>query len=141
MNTVTVQRLIGASPFMPTPDTAVFNAPRPMYGTEYQKGFAHGVFYGVVNLNDELTAEAFVKRNLELDGYLTLWVSNAEVEAWFKTYQAKYPDMNWADLPNLVDDTEQYIHQQYLGECGRVVIGLDMTKPLVPQIRALLVHA
>ena len=137
MNTVTVQRLIGMSPFITDSDHAVFNAPRPMYGTEYQLGFGHGIFYGMVDLNDELTAEAFVKRNLELDGYLTLWVSHAEVEAWFVTYQAKYPDMDWADLPNLVDDTEQYIHQQYLSECGRVVVGLDMARPLVPQIRQL----
>lgn len=65
--------------FQVNPGCVVFNAPRPLIGTELRRNdWCHGRFYVEVNLSDWIASE-FVKRNNELDARVVLPVSDEEV--------------------------------------------------------------
>lgn len=73
--------------------TLVFNAARPLYGDHTWRGSFHqGIFYAAV-LPDSDRRDAFIKRNVELNGGLIREVTVEEmarqVEAY---YQEKWPE-------------------------------------------------
>lgn len=75
----------------------IFNAPRPLYAsfidgdkaTSWQGEFKHGIFYAACDPGDT----GAIQRNIELDGWVLEWHSEAEINAWVKDFTARrYPN-------------------------------------------------
>ena len=70
----------------------LWNAPRPLYGTETYKGeFSHGVFYAVVKPDDE-NAERWREENRRLNAWQVEFVSTGQIEAHRAKMAAEYGD-------------------------------------------------
>lgn len=64
------------------PSWPVYNAPRPLYGTEtWQDDFRHGIFYAAID-PDDLDAELMLNNTLANVGHLVVHVTDEEVEAY-----------------------------------------------------------
>ncbi len=82
-----------------SPEAVLYNAPRPLYGLEWQGDFIHGIFYSVIEPTDE-HFDLFDARNASLDAYALVHVTREEVWAWaVEHYKAEGLDLN---------DKEQY---------------------------------
>lgn len=80
MRTVTIKRVVGTKPA--PPGHLLFNAPRPLYGTTWQGDFEHGIFYAAVDPVGDPYAANWIKRNVELDGWLLEYITEADIEKW-----------------------------------------------------------
>src|ERR1041385_549517 len=112
---ITVQRVIESPPFQAPDGSLVFNAPRPLYGHDWQGDFIHGIFYVSIDPSDH-HAPRQIKDNVSYDGWIIQYVSWDEVMEWARGYAKE----NEFDLEEFDDLT---IRQSYFVNCGRVEIG------------------
>ncbi len=77
------------------PDDLIYNAPRPLWGyTGWQGDFVHGVWYAVVDPTNPEQA-AYITRNNELDGWVLIYHSPAEIKAWcIEHFASEYPGID-----------------------------------------------
>ena len=81
MRPVIIKRVLGTKPIQS--DWIIFNAPRPLYGTQtWQGDFAHGIFYAAVDPVGDPYAHDWIKRNAELDGWLLEYVTEEDIAKW-----------------------------------------------------------
>ncbi len=79
-------------------DWLIFNAPRPLVGSEppdhkangndfleWNGEWVRGLYFAAVNPKDPLAAHQ-VKQNVDLDAYLVRYMTEADVRAWFHRY-------------------------------------------------------
>lgn len=124
-------------PFRPdyVPDSwLVFNAARPIgaspvYGRAHkyafwQGNFHHGIYYAAINPEDG-NADGLIQYNNEMDGYLCIWVTHAEVLAWAMCYYTNLLTKwkNGGTLSELLKDVgytwDSYFNEHYSVLCSQ----------------------
>lgn len=79
---ITILRLADPRPIDVPADALIFNAPRPLAGhVGWQGEFRHGRFYVAVDPSARM-AEAHIRNNVSLDGYLCEYITDDDIREW-----------------------------------------------------------
>ncbi len=114
---ITIQRLRIDRPAHVGAGNIIFNAPRPLYGEQWQGDFRHGIFYAAVAIASP-EAALFIQKNLELDGWVCEYISDAHLMTWAQAYAAR-------EGFDLADFDEDDIERSFFNEMGRVQVKVE----------------
>lgn len=117
--------------FPSKPERAIFNAPRPLLGTELTRNvWCHGRFYVEVNLSEPHASE-FVKRNNDLDARVVISVTDQEVVEMLlidNKYASQYRERDFeSQLAMLLPNISKIQHLPY----GEAVALLDAAQAVI----------
>lgn len=101
---ITIMPLLESFPLQCPAGWIVFNAPRPLFGTECWQGqFRHGVFYAAINPSDPY-AQQWIRENAYLDGWVCeYWgMTDNRLLIWAKDYCVKN-GISWHEMKSCYD--------------------------------------
>jgi len=116
--TFTKKTIIGSPQTINTPahipaDWEIWNAPRPLYGTDWTGPFQHGVFYAALPpFENQVDFEKqFREHNIRLDAWKIEFVPEAEaiklqIAYWSEAYKDDIPFDNLAQIIDEVGKAE-----------------------------------
>lgn len=106
------RNLLATRPAHVPTDSIIFNAPRPLYGDEWQGDFCSGVFYAAVHTHDPYRA-TWIKENKSLDARVLAYVSEETARQMVRDY---YLEHGYEVTQEQLDEYWKDVFYQHFGE-------------------------